>query len=164
MQAIDLEKLIEIIHFFPNSVHILATDGFSGKRAITVSSVVPFSYTPPSMLVCVQKNKKYNQLFLKNKVFTINTLAKQQQDLALLFGGQTDKEHEARFEFLENKKLTTGAPILKQAALVFDCVLDTYYEHFTHYILIGKIVDTYLASDIDDLSLLMCRKKQYLTI
>lgn len=163
-EIISLNKFADIIHFFPNSVHILATDGKAGKRAIAVSSVVPFSYNPPSMLVCIQKQRECNIRFIKNKVFTINILADHHEEIVSLFGGKTGDEHHKRFEYLAKKTLKTKAPIIKNAILVFDCILDVFYEHLTHYILIGKIVDTYVTEDIEKQKILICRKKQYLSI
>ncbi|GEM_PF-6608249 len=160
-QEVDLEKFKDLVYFFPCSVHILATDGIAGKRAITVSSVLPFSFSPPSMLVCVQKGRENNQLFLQNKVFSINTLSQQHEELIGIFGGRTNTTNCEKFNYLKNKTLKTGAPILPKAYLVFDCILDAFYEHATHYILIGKVVDVYRDQDTEESKLLLRAKNQF---
>lgn len=159
-QKVNLEKFKDVVHFFPCSVHILATNGIAGKRAITVSSVIPFSFNPPSMLVCVQKGRENNQLFLQNKVFTINTLSEHHEELVAIFGGTKNSSNCERFNYLKDKTLKTGAPILPKAHLVFDCVLNTFYEHATHYILIGKVVDAYKEKNAEETKLLLRAKNQ----
>lgn len=141
----DAKKFQEVLCLLPMSVHILATKSKNSWRAITVSSVISFSMDPPSMLICLQKAKEYNKLFLENKRFTINSLSASQRDLAYLFGGKIDASAEVKLTYLENT--SQDSFVVKNALLVFDCVLEAFYEHFTHYILIAKVIEVYQNED-----------------
>lgn len=140
---VDSKQFAEAMYYFASSVHIIATDGEYGKRAVTISSCSPLSYDPPTLLVCLQKAKEANQIFLKNKSFTVNTINESYKEFADICGGRTGASQDDRFNNSYWKKSKFGTPILDKAHLSFECVLDRHYEYGTHYILISTVLDVF---------------------
>ena len=122
---VDSKQFAEAMYYFASSVHIIATDGEYGKRAVTISSCSPLSYDPPTLLVCLQKAKEANQIFLKNKSFTVNTINESYKEFADICGGRTGASQDDRFNNSYWKKSKFGTPILDKAHLSFECVLDS---------------------------------------
>ena len=79
--------------------------------------------------------------------FALNYLCRGGERLAEVFGGRSDLKGSARFEGLEWTILTTGAPILRQAVGVLDCVLEETVERYGSVIAIGRLVNVIEPSD-----------------
>lgn len=131
------EEYAQAMRYFPSALHIATTQGPAGKRGLTISACCSLSYSPPTLLICLSKSKPGNKLFLENKVFCVNTLGAHHKELVDIFGGRTEVE---RFSAADWTQLVTGSPVLKNSYISFDCRLATYYEHATHYALIGDVV------------------------
>ena len=74
---------------FAGAVHVVSTDGSAGRRGTTVIAACSVSDEPPTVLVCLNRGNEANDLYVKNGVFALNTLAAGQQDLANAFSGLT---------------------------------------------------------------------------
>ncbi|WJW79923.1 flavin reductase [Bartonella sp. TP] len=131
------EEYGQAMRYFPSALHIVTTQGAAGKRGLTISACCSLSYAPPTLLICLSKAKQGNKIFLENKVFCVNTLCENDKELATIFGTRSQEE---RFAAAEWASLVTGAPVLKNSYISFDCRLSTYYEHVTHYALIGEVM------------------------
>lgn len=126
---------------FGAAVHIVTTKGVAGLRGVTISACCSLSDNPPTLLICVMKQHASNSLFIDNGHFCINTLAGEQQPLADIFAGRCGIDQTERFAGAGWTSLKTGSPVLENALAAFDCRLVCWYEHATHYILCGRVVD-----------------------
>jgi cob(II)yrinic acid a,c-diamide reductase len=97
------------------------------------------SDTPPMVLVCLNRENEKNEAFTANRRFALNTLAADQQPLAVGFSGLTGLPVEERFALGEWDRIATGAPTLKGALAVFDCELFEAKDMATHRVLFGKV-------------------------
>ena len=95
---------------FAGAVHVVTTDGPAGKRGATVIAACSVSDTPPTVLVCLNRENPKNEAFIRNGNFALNTLATHQQALAEAFSGQTGLPVEERFALAEWARLSSGAP------------------------------------------------------
>lgn len=135
---------------FAGAVHIVTTDGNKGKRGLTISACCSLSDTPPTILVCLMRDRGNNRTFIENGRFCLNTLGKHHQSLSDTFGGREGcLSQENRFALAKWQTLKTGAPVLDDALVSFDCRLVHWHEYATHYILIGEVV-ALKSSDMDD--------------
>lgn len=125
---------------FSSAVHIVTTKGSAGQRGVTISAACSLSDNPPTILVCLMRQKAANKIFLENKNFCLNSLAGHQQDLSNVFAGWGGISEEERFNAAKWQTLKTGAPALVGALASFDCQLVCWHEHATHFILIGRVV------------------------
>lgn len=124
---------------FAEAVHILTTDGPSGRRGVTISAVCSVSDDPATMLVCLNRRHEFNHLFVENQVFALNTLSFEHQALSEAFSGKGDLSQADRFALGNWHTLQTGAPVLADALASFDCRIIATHEVATHYVIYGKV-------------------------
>ena len=124
---------------FAGQVHVVTTDGPGGKRGATVIAACSVSDTPPTVLVCLNRENLKNEAFIRNGNFALNTLGNDQQALAEAFSGQTGLPVEERFSLAEWDRISSGAPTLIGGLAVFDCEIIDTKDHATHRILFGKV-------------------------
>jgi len=136
---------------FAGHVHVVTTDGPGGRRGATVIAACSVSDTPPTVLVCLNRENPRNGPFLVNGKFALNTLASHHQSLAAGFSGQTGLPPEERFALAEWDVIATGAPTLKDALAVFDCELIDYKDLATHRVLFGKVTGLRIGDNLSPL-------------
>ena len=124
---------------FGGAVHVVTTDGPAGRRGTTIIATCSVSDSPPTVLVCLNRENRSNDLFVENGRFALNTLPTEMQPLAEAFSGLTGLTQDERFALGEWEVLSTGAPALKGALAVFDCEIIDTKDHATHRVLFGKV-------------------------
>ena len=112
------------------AVNIISTDGPAGRAGFTASAVCSVTDTPPTLLVCLNRNASVYETFKQNQVLCVNTLALEHKNLSNLFGGKTPMAE--RFAQGEWQTLTTGSPVLQDAMLAFDCQVKQISSVGTH--------------------------------
>ncbi|ESX30974.1 4-hydroxyphenylacetate 3-monooxygenase [Mesorhizobium sp. LSHC432A00] len=133
---------------FAGHVHVVTTDGPAGKRGTTVIAACSVSDTPPTVLVCLNRENAKNELFVQNGRFALNTLASHQQPLSVAFSGLTGLSADERFALGEWDVISTGAPTLKGALAVFDCELIDTKDLATHRVLFGKVTGLRMGDNL----------------
>jgi flavin reductase len=103
------------------AVHVITTDGPSGKTGFTATAVCSVSDSPPTLLVCLNRSATSMPILRGNGVFCVNTLRAGDEAIADTFAGRTKIAREARFDHGEWAKLSTGSPALMSAVVSFDC-------------------------------------------
>jgi cob(II)yrinic acid a,c-diamide reductase len=124
---------------FAGAVHVATTDGPAGRRGTTIIATCSVSDSPPTVLVCLNRENRSNDLFVENGRFALNTLPTEMQTLAEAFSGLTGLTQDERFALGEWEVLSTGAPVLTGALAVFDCEIIDTKDHATHRVLFGKV-------------------------
>jgi cob(II)yrinic acid a,c-diamide reductase len=124
---------------FAGHVHVVTTDGPAGRRGTTVIAACSVSDDPATVLVCLMRGNPNNDLYIKNGVFALNTLGTQHEALANAFSGLERLSQEERFARGEWDTISTGAPTLADAAVVFDCEIIEARDMATHRVLFGKV-------------------------
>ncbi|QHI98573.1 FMN reductase [Xylophilus rhododendri] len=125
------------------AVHIVSTDGPAGRAGFTASAVCSVTDEPPTLLVCLNRNASAYAAVKRNAVLCVNTLAAGHQAISDLFGGKTPQDQ--RFEAAEWTRGATGAPLLADAAVSFDCRVVDCSAVGTHDVLICEVVGTALG-------------------
>ena len=136
----DSEDYRKLMKYMATAVHIVTTEGEGGLRGVTISACCSLSDKPPTILICLSRERPANYIFIKNKKFCINSLSNDFMHLADHFAGRYGGSQEERFAQADWTRLKTGAPVLLNALLAFDCQLVCFHEQATHYILIGEVV------------------------
>jgi cob(II)yrinic acid a,c-diamide reductase len=136
---------IEPLHYrdamarFAGAVHVLTTDGPAGRRGTTVIASCSVSDNPPTVLVCVNRENRSNDLYVENGCFALNTLPAEFEPVAAAFSGFTGLTQPERFATAEWDIIATGAPTMKGALAVFDCEIVDTKDLATHRVLFGKV-------------------------
>lgn len=130
---------------------------------LTATAVTSLSAEPPSLLTCVNRDASAHKAILDAKAFGINVLPHDKIALARLFASRRPEDRDKRFGTDKWVELTTGAPVLNDAIVGFDCTLDQAIVYASHSILIGQVQDIkigdihkhlmYLEGEFADLAL-----------
>ena len=129
------------------AVSVIATDGDAGRRGVTVSAVTSVSDDPPTLLVCLNRNREENDWFRRNGVFSLNTLAASQIGIARAFAGEGHLPMEERFGLGKWEKLQTGAPVLEGCRMALDCIVTDVQPIATHFVIFGQVVASSLGGN-----------------
>lgn len=121
-----------------SAVNIVTTSGKTGCHGFTASAVCSVTDTPPTLLVCMNKSSRSHEHFIENKILTVNVLAAQHQQISNIFASKMSSEQ--RFEHGNWTQLATGAPVLVDALVSFDCQIAQIQEVGTHTIFICPII------------------------
>jgi cob(II)yrinic acid a,c-diamide reductase len=133
---------------FAGAVHIITTDGATGKRGVTVIAACSVSDSPPTVLACLNRENPNNACFVANGRFALNTLAADQQELSVAFSGLTGLPTQERFKLGHWDTIATGAPTLREAISVFDCELIDSKDLATHRVLFGKVTGLRIGDNL----------------
>jgi flavin reductase len=121
------------------AVNVITTDGPGGRRGFTASSVCSVTDDPPTLLVCLNRNSDSNAALKANRVLCVNTLAAAQQHLSPIFAGMTEHDVDGRFAAALWMTLATGAPVLQEAVVSFDCRISQVTEVGTHSVFFCEV-------------------------
>ncbi len=121
------------------AVHIITTEGAAGRSGVTATAVVSVSDRPPTLLVCLNRASSAAAIFRANRLFCVNTLGADAEQIADVFAGRTGAAGEARFASGDWMTLATGAPVLKSAVIAFVCRVVDVKPVATHNIFFAAV-------------------------
>ena len=120
------------------AVSVITTKGASGAHGFTASAVCSVTDTPPTLLVCMNHTSRSHAHFIDNKTLCVNVLGAQHESISNTFASKLGSEE--RFEQGSWTELTTGAPVLGDALVSFDCEIEQIQQVGTHSIFMCRVV------------------------
>ncbi len=135
IKATDFRDAMSLL---TGTVNVVTTAGDSGRHGFTASAVCSVTDTPPTLLVCMNQASRSHVYFIENKILTVNVLGAHHQHISNVFSSKLSSEE--RFEYGNWTELKTGAPVLEDALVSFDCEIEQIQEVGTHTIFICRIV------------------------
>lgn len=138
-KSVDAQVFREAMSRLGAAVHVITTDGPSGKSGFTATAVCSVSDAPPTLLVCLNRAANSTPILRGNGVFCVNTLRAGDEIIADTFAGRTKVAREARFDAGEWATLSTGSPALMSAVVAFDCRVIEVKAVASHDIYFGII-------------------------
>ncbi len=126
------------------AVTLLTSDGAAGRHGMTASAVVSVTDSPPTLIVCVNRGIRCHDLFVENGVLAVNVLGGRHQDLSRRFAS---KDVGDRFDGAGWVTLATGAPVLADAEVAFDCRIVDVREVGSHSVLTCEVDEVKLNAD-----------------
>ncbi len=135
IQATDFKNAMSLL---TSAVNVVTTAGLSGRYGFTASAVCSVTDTPPTLLVCMNKASRSHEHFIENKILTVNVLGADHQHISNVFASKMSSEE--RFEYGDWSELETGAPVLDDALVSFDCEIQEIQEVGTHSIFMCRVV------------------------
>jgi flavin reductase len=121
------------------AVTVVTTDGPAGRAGFTASAVCSVTDTPPTLLVCMNRNSRLNPTVKENGRLCVNVLSATQQRLSDLFAGFTGAGSAERFTGAVWLTLATGAPVLADAVAALDCEVEEVLEKGTHSVIFAGV-------------------------
>lgn len=135
IQATDFKNAMSLL---TSAVNVVTTAGMSGRYGFTASAVCSVTDTPPTLLVCMNKSSRSHEYFIENKILTVNVLGAEHEQISNVFASSKYGSDE-RFKQGNWTTLETGAPVLEEALVSFDCEIDQIQEMGTHSIFICRV-------------------------
>lgn len=136
IEAIDFRNAMSLL---TTSVNVITTQGVAGMHGFTASAVCSVTDTPPTLLVCMNQSSRSHEHFIKNKVLSVNVLSTQHEYISNAFASSKFNS-EDRFKLGEWSTLETGAPILDDALVSFDCQIEEIQNVGTHSIFLCRVI------------------------
>ncbi|CDL83625.1 4-hydroxyphenylacetate 3-monooxygenase, reductase component [Xenorhabdus szentirmaii] len=121
------------------AVNIITTNGIAGRYGITATAVCSVTDTPPTLLVCINRNSAMNSVLQNNGQLCVNILNHQQESLACHFAGKTDNNMEERFNWGIWETGKFGQPKLQYALANLEGNIVQIQEVSTHYVYLVEI-------------------------
>jgi flavin reductase (DIM6/NTAB) family NADH-FMN oxidoreductase RutF len=128
-----------LMRFQAGAVTLITVGRAPNRTGLTATAVVSLTDTPPTLLVCVNRNASGHAPITAERSFAVNILAADQEALAMRFSGKAGLEGEDRFDSEHWTTLVTGAPILKGALASLDCEVVEEHGYPTHSVFVGRV-------------------------
>ena len=135
IEATDFRDAMSLL---TTAVNVVTTKGSSGAHGFTASAVCSVTDTPPTLLVCMNQTSRSHVHFLENKTLSVNVLGAQHEPISNAFASKLCSEE--RFQQGSWTELATGAPVLEDALVSFDCEIDDIQQVGTHSVFICRVV------------------------
>ena len=131
-----LEQFLLGMRRLAGGVCVVTTAHDGQSYGLTATSVCSLSVSPPSMLICINRNADSHSPICKARVLCVNVLAETQRHIAQRFGGADQLKGPARFEGGDWTLSEAGLPKLAGCLSSFDCDVAQISECKTHSIFI----------------------------
>lgn len=130
------------------TVNVITTAGPAGRAGLTVSAMTSVSAdTPkPVLLVCINASSAGAAAMIENGVFAVNILGESQTAVSDVFAGRGAHRGEAKFDCARWCAGATGAPLLEDALVSFDCRVGLHRLIGTHHVIFGDVEGVHLAA------------------
>ena len=138
-KSVEAKSFREAMSRLGAAVHVITTDGPSGRTGFTATAVVSVSDAPPTLLVCLNRGANSTPILRGNGVFCVNTLRAGDENIADTFAGRTKIERDRRFDAGQWKILATGSPALMSAVVALDCRVSEVKSVASHDIYFGIV-------------------------
>ncbi|MGA4844537.1 flavin reductase family protein [Streptomyces sp. G45] len=133
-----VEEFRAAMRHFPTGVTVLTTTGPAGPHGMTANAVMSVSLRPPTVLAAVHHDTVTHAILDAATSFTVNVLAADQEDLAVLFA-RSGPDEDPFLHVPWRPSELTGNPVLTQSVAVLDCHLDRRVAVADHTLAIGAV-------------------------
>jgi flavin reductase len=137
--AVERQEFRDAMARFGAAVNVITTGGPAGRGGFTASAVCSVTDDPPTLLLCMNRGATAAPTLRRNGVFCVNTLAAHQAEVSRVFAGATKCSMEERFDAGTWIALATGAPVLEDAMVAFDCRVSEMLEKGSHIVVFAEI-------------------------
>ncbi|MEH7253922.1 flavin reductase family protein [Neobacillus niacini] len=123
---------------FASGVTVIATEVEGDIHGMTANAFMSVSLDPKLVIISIGEKAKILNKIKESKIFTVNILAADQQELSMIFAGQLKEHNEVVFDRLDKK------PVLPGAIVQIACEVSTEHVEGDHTLFIGKVTDIHL--------------------
>ncbi|MGV8986133.1 MAG: flavin reductase family protein [Cypionkella sp.] len=114
---------------------------------LVVTTGISLTADPPMVLACINRASSCWPLLGRCGVFGWSALGAGHQAVAERFSGKGGAKGAARYDGADWVEAETGARLLADAPLAFDCRVDEMIDRGTHSILIGRVLHIRTMAD-----------------
>ncbi|WGD31087.1 flavin reductase [Ancylobacter sp. WKF20] len=143
--AVSRELYREGMSRLPAAVNIVTSLDEDGPCGFTASAVCSVTDSPPTLLVCINRSNQSHRAIANSRSLCVNTLAGPHHEaLGMAFAGGV-KTMSERFAGGEWGTLVTGAPVLMEASVAFDCRVTELATVGTHDVAFCEVLGLHQA-------------------
>jgi flavin reductase (DIM6/NTAB) family NADH-FMN oxidoreductase RutF len=133
---LDPKELRRVMGQFATGVTIITTRSSDGTPyGLTANAFTSLSLDPPLCLVCVDRKAESFAHFYDSRVFTVNVLTREQEELSNRFA----KSGGDKFTGVATVPGHHGAPLIAGALAHLECLITDTLEGGDHVIHVGRI-------------------------
>ena len=136
-QPVSLEQFKLGMRLLAGAVNLITSVHGGRRYGMTATAVCSVTADPPTVLVCINKLATTHGIVAKSRLFCVNVLRADDWELSTTFSGAASGE--GRFKSRDWTRLATGAPVLMDALVSFDCRVVKKVTHGTHGIFLGQV-------------------------
>ncbi|MBV7507814.1 flavin reductase family protein [Bacillus sp. sid0103] len=125
---------------FTTGVTVIATDLEGDVHWMTANAFMSVSLDPKLVVISIGEKAKILNKIKESKIFSVNILAADQQELSMIFAGQVKEHREVMFERLD------GKPVIPGAVAQISCEVSAEHVEGDHTLFIGKVTDIHLEN------------------
>jgi 3-hydroxy-9,10-secoandrosta-1,3,5(10)-triene-9,17-dione monooxygenase reductase component len=134
--AFDAGELRRVMGCFATGVTVITTRDQAGRPyGLTANAVTSLSLEPPLLLICVDRKAETFPHFFDSKIFALNILADDQEDVSRRFA----KTGGEKFEGIRYQLGRLDTPILEGTLGHVECRIIETIEGGDHVIHIGEV-------------------------
>jgi flavin reductase (DIM6/NTAB) family NADH-FMN oxidoreductase RutF len=115
-------------------VTVIATQSSDSVFAMTANAVTSVSLEPLILLACIRNESRMLPVLLKERNFSVNILAADQDDVSRHYSGKFLDQCPASWQFTEQ-----GTPLLEGANASFSCVIHSTQKIGDHTVVYGQV-------------------------
>jgi flavin reductase (NADH) len=136
----------------PAAVSIITTNGSAGRCGITASAVCSVTDSPPTILVCINRNSAMHDIFKENGHLCVNVLSDEQEQLAMHFSGATKVAMDERFAWdIWEEEGALHQPVLNDALVKLQGRIKECKEVGSHSVMFVELSDVRVSEEKDSL-------------
>lgn len=141
------ERFLQAMRLTVSTVTVVTTDGVVGRAGTTISAMssVSADLENPMLLICVNRMNSAADAILENKVFCVNILHEERQEVAKNFAQRQSSAAIDKFLCARWLPAATGAPRMDGALIAFDCRLSHGLIVGSHHVLFGAVEEIYFG-------------------
>ena len=120
---------------FATGVTVVLTDVAGDVHGMTANAFMSVSLNPKLVVISIAEKAQMLEKIKQSKSFSVNILSSDQQELSMIFAGQTKKQQEIVFDRLE------GIPVLSGTVAQITCEVSAEHVEGDHTLFIGRIIN-----------------------
>ncbi len=132
----NAQELRTICGKFATGITVITTSNQGKPFGFTANSFTSVSLDPPVVLFCLKKESSTNQAFQESKVFAINILSENQEDISNAFANPKNSQKE-RFDMV--KLLTNKVPVFSDTLGYLLGEIIQVHDVGDHFVYYGKV-------------------------
>jgi flavin reductase (DIM6/NTAB) family NADH-FMN oxidoreductase RutF len=132
----EANELRRAMGCFATGVTVITTRDQAGRPfGLTANAVTSLSLVPPLLLICVDRNAETFPHFFDSKIFVLNILAENQEEISRRFASSGGE----KFAGLDYQLGRLGTPVLSGTLGHIECRIIETIEGGDHVIHIGEV-------------------------
>lgn len=150
-EADEIERQFRsVMRRLAGGVSIITAGKNDDITGMTVTSLTSLSADPPRLLVSINRQASAFALIERYRLFGVNILGSDQQELAARFSNARLKGKE-RFEGTQWSPGPAGMPLLGQSLATVECQVEEIIERHSHGLIVGRLLSFDLSHRLSGL-------------